>query len=77
MIGWGRAVATPVHPIQICMRLDLDHTICTWAEEIKKAEKCQTMDQYWFLKSLQKNAFFFKISRIKSVKKYFIRPMLL
>lgn len=42
MIGRGRTVATPVRPIQVCMRLDLDHTIGTRAEEIKTEEKCRS-----------------------------------
>lgn len=34
MVGRGRAVATPVRPIEVRMRLDLDHAIGTRAEEI-------------------------------------------
>lgn len=40
-IGWGRAVAAPVCPIQVRVRLDLDHTIGTWAGGIKTVEQCQ------------------------------------
>lgn len=35
VIGRGRAVATTVRPIQVCMRLDLDHAIGTRAKGIK------------------------------------------
>lgn len=33
VIGWGRAVTTPVCPVHVQMRLDLDHVIGTGAEE--------------------------------------------
>lgn len=36
MIGRGRAVATTVRAVQVCMRLDLDHAIGTRAIGIKR-----------------------------------------
>lgn len=33
MIGRGWVVATGICPIQVCMRLNLNDTIGTWAED--------------------------------------------
>lgn len=43
VIGRGRTEVAPIRPIQVCMRLDLDHAIGTWAEE-KAEDKCQNMN---------------------------------
>lgn len=37
-IGWGRTVATAISPINVRLRFNLDHTIGTWANEIKTIE---------------------------------------
>lgn len=38
-IGWGRAVVAFICPIQVCMRLDLNHPIGRGTEEIQTGKK--------------------------------------
>lgn len=43
MIGRGWVVATRIRPIQVCMGLNLDDTIGTWAEDRETKANAQLL----------------------------------